>query len=71
MQNRNHNCRSEGDFMNSEVETSDRKPIGATVDIELWNEVKIQAIREKRKTGEILDDAIRIYLKTKIDVHVV
>lgn len=57
--------------MNSEYETSDRKPIGATVDIELWNEVKIQAIREKRKTGEILDDAIRLYLKTKIDEHAI
>lgn len=51
--------------MNSEGETINRKPIGATVDIELWNEVKIQAIREKRKTGEILDDAIRMYLEAK------
>jgi hypothetical protein len=51
--------------MNTEIETSERKPIGATVDIDLWNEIKIQAIREKRKTGEILDDAIRMYLKTK------
>ena len=50
--------------MNTEGENLDRKPIGATVDIELWNEVKIQAIREKRKTGEILDDAIKMYLKT-------
>ena len=56
--------------MNTEIETSDRKPIGATVDIELWNEVKIQAIREKRKTGEILDDAIRMYLKHKMVDHV-
>ena len=55
--------------MNTEIET-DRKPIGATVDIELWSEVKIQAIREKRKTGEILDDAIRMYLKHKMVDHV-
>jgi hypothetical protein len=57
--------------MNTELETSDRKPIGATVDIELWNEVKIQAIREKRKTGEILDDAIRMYLETRTGQHAV
>ena len=42
----------------------DNKPIGARVNTELWNHVKIQAIREHRKTGEILDDSIRLYLKT-------
>ena len=42
----------------------DNKPIGARVNTKLWNNVKIQAIREHRKTGEILDDAIRLYLKT-------
>ena len=41
------------------------KPIGAKVNVDLWHQVKIQAIREKRKTGEILDDAIRMYLETK------
>ena len=39
------------------------KPIGARVNVKLWDNVKIQAIRERRKTGEILDDAIRLYLK--------
>ena len=42
----------------------DNKPIGARVNTELWDNVKIQAIREHRKTGDILDDAIRLYLKT-------
>ena len=40
------------------------KPIGARVNIDLWNKVKIQSIREGRKTGEVLDDAIRLYLKS-------
>ena len=42
----------------------ENKPIGARVNVKLWNNVKIQAIREHRKTGDILDDAIRLYLKT-------
>jgi hypothetical protein len=42
-----------------------RKPIGAEVSIELWNELKVQAIREGRKTGQVLDDAIAIYLENK------
>ena len=42
------------------------KPIGAMVNTGLWAEVKIQAIRENRKTGEVLDDAIRLYLKSKM-----
>ena len=45
------------------------KPIGARVNTELWNNVKIQAIREHRKTGEILDDAIRLYLKANDSVE--
>jgi len=44
------------------------KAIGSQVSIEIWNELKVQAIRENRKTGEVLDDAIRLYLeKYKID----
>jgi hypothetical protein len=41
------------------------KPIGSQVSIEIWNELKVQAIREGRKTGEVLDDAIRLYLESK------
>ena len=44
------------------------KAIGSQVSIEIWNELKVQAIRENRKTGEVLDDAIKLYLeKNKID----
>jgi hypothetical protein len=41
------------------------KAIGAQVSIEIWNELKIQALREGRKTGEVLDDAIKLYLEKK------
>jgi hypothetical protein len=41
------------------------KSIGSQVSIEIWNELKVQAIRENRKTGEVLDDAIRLYLENK------
>jgi hypothetical protein len=41
------------------------KSIGSQVSIEIWNELKVQAIREGRKTGEVLDDAIRLYLENK------
>jgi hypothetical protein len=44
------------------TEKQSRKNIGATIDEELWAEIKIQAIRERRKVGEVLDDAIRCYL---------
>ena len=41
------------------------KAIGSQVSIEIWNELKVQAIRENRKTGELLDDAIQLYLEKK------
>ena len=31
----------------------------------IWNELRVQALREGRKTGEVLDDAIRLYLDNK------
>ena len=44
------------------------KAIGSQVSIEIWNELKVQAIRENRKTCEVFDDAIKLYLeKYKID----
>jgi hypothetical protein len=42
------------------------KQVGAKINIELWDQVKIRAIREGRRTGEILDDAIRLYLARKL-----
>jgi hypothetical protein len=44
------------------------KAIGAQVSIEIWNELKIQALREGRKTGEVLDDAIKLYLEKKREI---
>jgi hypothetical protein len=45
------------------------KAIGSQVSIEIWSELKVQAIREGRKTGEVLDDAIKLYLEnTKSDI---
>jgi hypothetical protein len=41
------------------------KPVATKVDKALWDEVKIQAIREGRKIGDVLCDALRYYLKTK------
>jgi hypothetical protein len=42
------------------------KQVGARINIELWDQVKIRAIREGRRTGEVLDDAIRLYLGKKV-----
>jgi hypothetical protein len=41
------------------------KPVAAKVDKALWDEVKIQAIREGRKIGDVLCDALRHYLETQ------
>jgi hypothetical protein len=41
------------------------KPVAAKVDKDLWDEVKIQAIREGRKIGDVLGDALRYYLETQ------
>jgi hypothetical protein len=41
------------------------KPIAAHVSIDAWDGLTVQAIREGRKIGEVLDDAIRLYLKKK------
>jgi len=56
------------DFMLKRKKKKDHrkaKAIGSQVSIEIWNELKVQAIREGRKTGEVLDDAIRLYLENK------
>lgn len=42
-----------------------RKAIGSEVNVKIWEELKVQAIRENRKTDEVLDDAIRLYLDNK------
>ena len=52
-------------FMKKKKKNRLTKPIGSEVSIDVWNELKVQAIREGRKTGEVLDDAIRLYLESK------
>jgi hypothetical protein len=52
-------------FMKNKKDHRQAKAIGSEVSIKIWNELKIQAIREGRKTGEVLDDAIRLYLENK------
>ena len=52
-------------FMKKKKDNRLTKPIGAEVSIELWNELKVQAIREGRRTGECFDDAIRMYLEDR------
>lgn len=51
--------------MDKNASKKTRKPVGASISVEIWNELKIQAIREQRKTGEILDDAILFYINLK------
>ncbi len=51
--------------MKNKKDNRQAKAIGSQVDAKIWNELKIQAIREGRKTGEVLDDAIRLYLESK------
>ena len=41
------------------------KQIGATVSIEIWTALKIEAVRQGKTTGEILNDSITLYLKNK------
>jgi len=52
-------------FMKNKKDNRLTKPIGSQVNVKIWNELKVQAIREGRKTGEVLDDAIRLYLENR------
>lgn len=41
----------------------ERKQIGCKIDIELWTEIKILALKEGRTAGELLEDALKLYLQ--------
>ena len=41
---------------------SGRVQIGALIDKGLWLDLKAQAIQNERSAGDLLDDAIRLYL---------
>ena len=45
----------------------ERKQIGVLIDSALWTEIKIRALKEGRTAGELLEDAMKLYLKTKAD----
>ena len=51
--------------MKAKNDNRQTKPIGSEVSVKIWNELRVQALREGRKTGEVLDDAIRLYLESK------
>lgn len=40
-----------------------RAQMGTLIDRELWHRAKVQAARERRATGYLMDDAIRAYLE--------
>jgi hypothetical protein len=52
-------------FMKDKKDNRQAKAIGSQVNVKIWNELRVQALREGRKTGEVLDDAIRLYLENK------
>ena len=51
--------------MKNKKDQRQAKAIGSEVSIKIWNELRVQTLREGRKTGEVLDDAIRLYLENK------
>ena len=36
--------------------------IGATVDLELWRRLRALAIRQGKRSGDLLDEAMKMYL---------
>jgi hypothetical protein len=52
-------------FMKDKKDHRQAKAIGSQVNVKIWNALRVQALREGRKTGEVLDDAIRLYLESK------
>ena len=43
----------------------ERKQIGVKIDSELWTRIKILALEQGRTAGELLEEAMRAYLKNK------
>ena len=43
----------------------DRKQIGVKIDSALWLEMKLLALKQGVTGGELLEEAIRLYLKMK------
>lgn len=45
----------------------ERKQIGVKIDSELWMQIKILALKQGQTGGALLEEAMRLYLKTKAD----
>ena len=54
-------------FKRGKQKEPERKQIGVLINSTLWTEIKILALKEGRAAGELLEDAMRLYLKTKAD----
>ena len=51
--------------MENKKDNRQAKAIGSQVNVKIWTALRAQALMEGRKTGEVLDDAIRLYLENK------
>ncbi len=45
--------------------TATRKQIGATLDAELYRQMRAESMLEGRTVAELLDDAMKLYLASK------
>jgi protein involved in sex pheromone biosynthesis len=45
-----------------QAEQPKRITTSADIDEELYREIRLQAVKQGRKTGFVIDDAIRVYL---------
>ena len=51
--------------MENKKDNRQAKAIGSQVKVKIWTALRAQALMEGRKTGEVLDDAIKLYLENK------
>ena len=41
----------------------DRKQVGVHVDVELWRKFRAKAVEEGKRTGELLEEVLKLYLQ--------
>ena len=51
--------------MENKKDNRQAKAIGSQVKVKIWTALRAQALMEGRKTGEVFDDAIKLYLENK------
>jgi len=44
---------------------SQRKPIGLRMDTDLWHELRVEAVRQQRTCGDLVETLIRDYLQER------